>query len=229
MTDAPKTAILAGATGLVGGHLLRRLLDDAKYDAVVALTRRPLTGSHPKLTNLVVDFDRLETEADRVPPAEDWFCALGTTIRQAGSQAAFRAVDHDYPLALGRLAVAKGAERFLIVSSMGAAPDSRFFYNRVKGEIERDLGTLPLPVLRIFRPSLLLGEREQFRAGERFASIIMKAAAPLLAGPLRRYRAIGADTVAAAMIAAANRRDDAGSRIVVYANDRLPGLAGEVF
>ncbi|MBB6670311.1 oxidoreductase [Cohnella nanjingensis] len=224
MTIAPKTAILAGATGLVGRSLLRRLLADERYGAVVALTRRPLAEGHPKLISLVVNFDELEKRSESLPAAEDWYCALGTTIKQAGSQAAFRAVDHDYPLALGRIAASRGAAQMMIVTAMGANAGSGIFYNRVKGEIERDLGALPLPALRIFRPSLLLGDRAQFRTGERFASVLMRATAPLMIGALRKYRAVHADTVAAAMIAAANAPDAPAGKIV-YENDRLPELA----
>jgi uncharacterized protein YbjT (DUF2867 family) len=197
---APRIALLAGASGLVGGHCLRLLLAEPAYGRVIALGRRALPLQHPKLEQKLVDFAHI---ADLVPRVDDVYCCLGTTIKKAGSQAAFRRVDHDYVVALAQAAKQAGARRFLLVSSLGANPRSRIFYSRVKGETERDVSAVPFAAVHIFRPSLLLGERAESRPLERLGSVAFGALAPLLAGPLRPYRPIPAETVARAMVRAA--------------------------
>lgn len=133
----PGTALIAGASGLVGGHLVRLLLQEEHYARVIAIGRREVPGlRHPKLEQRVVDFDALEPAAAALPPVRDVFCCLGTTIKHAGSRAAFRRVDHDYVVAVARLGLAAGAAQFLIVSAVDADPASRMFYSRVKGETE---------------------------------------------------------------------------------------------
>lgn len=207
-----KTAVIAGASGLVGSRLLDRLLAETRYARITAVVRRPLDKSHPKLEVRTVDFERLEDGLEGLS-ADDWFCALGTTIRQAGTREAFHRVDYGYPLSLGRLARNAGARQYLVVTAMGASARSSIFYNRVKGELERDLAALNLPRLLLFRPSLLLGDRETPRLGERAGALVMKALNPLMRGPLRTYRAIRADDVAAGMIAAARMEGEPGVRI----------------
>jgi uncharacterized protein YbjT (DUF2867 family) len=199
-----RNALVAGASGLVGGLLLDALLESPLYREVCSLGRRPLPKQHPKLTQRTVDFARLEGEA--LPPADDAFCCLGTTIKKAGSQEAFRAVDHDAVLAFAKAARKAGARRFLLVSALGANPRSRVFYNRVKGETEEDLKGLGFESLIILRPSLLLGERAESRPGERVAVVVTQVLGPLL----RPFsgRPIEARTVARAMLALA--RDAAG-------------------
>jgi len=154
---------------------------------------------HAKLEQRVVDFDRLDEAADAFA-ADDVFCCLGTTIRKAGSQQAFYRIDHDYPVAAARLASARGAKRFLLVSSLGANAGSRVFYNRVKGEVERDVSAIPFEGVAIFRPSLILGPRAERRTAEELAQRLAPLAAPLLVGPLRKYRAVEAGAVARAMV-----------------------------
>ncbi|MCX9156462.1 oxidoreductase [Niveibacterium sp. 24ML] len=198
-----RSALIAGASGLVGQHLLSDLLHSEAYGRVIALVRRPLAVQHEKLEQRVVDFARL-AEAPALA-ADDVFCCLGTTIRVAGSEAAFRAVDHDYPLALARLAHASGAQRFLIVSALGADAASKVFYNRVKGETERDIAALGMPACWYLRPSLLDGARTELRPGERIGLLIGRIVAPLMRGSLARYRPIGAATVARAMLRIATR------------------------
>jgi uncharacterized protein YbjT (DUF2867 family) len=209
MGIAAKRAIVAGATGLVGSQLLRLLLEDSRYDQVIALTRKPLAMNHPKLREERVTLDTLATALPNMK-ADDWFCALGTTRKQAGSQEAFRMVDYEYPLALGRQAAETGAAQFLLISAPGASPSSSIFYSRVKGEVERDLADLGLPKLHIFRPSLLLGQRSEHRRGERFWGVAMKALNPLLIGSWRKYRAVQGEAVAAAMIRTANDNSPPG-------------------
>lgn len=194
-----RSALVLGATGLVGGHCLQLLLKDETYARVVAFVRKPLPLSHSKLESCVVDFEQLERAAEKAR-AQDVFCCLGTTIKQAGSQAAFRKVDFDYPYHAAQLAVRNGSEQFLLVSALGANARSAIFYNRVKGEIEAALATLPFRSLHLLQPSLLLGERSATRGGEKIGEYVFKATAPLWAGPLRKYRPIAGRTVAAAMV-----------------------------
>jgi uncharacterized protein YbjT (DUF2867 family) len=191
-----RTALLLGATGLVGSFLLRRLLESDAYTRVTVWVRRKLEQAHPKIRCEVVNFERLH---ERRIEAEDVFCCLGTTIKKAGSQAAFRQVDYDYPVALAIAAAGGGARRLLVVSALGAHPDSRVFYSRVKGEMEIAVKAAGVPTTIFFRPSLLSGPRQEVRRGERIGEAIGKVLGPLLG----KYRPIHADLVAAAMLRAA--------------------------
>lgn len=199
--SSPATAVLAGATGLVGSLALRRLLEAPHFDQVVVLARRPLTLSHPRLQARVVDFQKLD-EVEPVP-ADAALCALGTTIKTAGSQAAFRAVDYDAVVSFARWARGGGARTFALVSSVGAASDAGNFYLRVKGEAEDAIAALGYPRFVALRPSVLLGDRNERRLGEAVARALAPAINPLLVGALRLYRAVEADHVAAALVAAA--------------------------
>ncbi len=221
MTD-PGRAVLLGASGLVGGFCLQALLADANYASIVLLNRRALpVVADPRLTQKTISFESLNL-AD-FSGASDVFCALGTTIRKAGSQEAFRRVDVEYPLAAARLARQAGARRFLLVSAVGADPRAKNFYLRTKGELEQEIGKLGFDAVHIFRPSLLLGKREEFRLGERVVQAIATLLNVVMFGGLRRYRAIAADTVGRAMVAAA-RQDQSGTFIYEY--DEIIRLAG---
>ncbi len=199
-----RTALLLGATGLVGGELLTLLLADADYRQVTVLVRRNLSRTHPKLEQRVVDFRDLAGAADAFE-VDDVFCCLGTTIKKAGSQEAFREVDYAYPLESAKLAVRQGAGQYLLITALGANAKSSVFYSRVKGEVEEAIGKLPLRSLHIFRPSLLLGDRQESRTGEKIATAVMKPLGFLLAGPLKKYRGIEARTVARAMLRTAKQ------------------------
>lgn len=201
----PSTALLLGATGLVGGHVLDLLLADPAYRRVTVLGRRPLARMDPKLDQRTADFDRLRDHEISFA-VDDVFCCLGTTIAAAGSQEAFRRVDHDYVVEAARLAAAHGSGSFLLVSSSGADAGSRIFYSRVKGEAEEAIRNMPLRGAVFLRPSLLLGERDESRPGEKFAQRLMPALGWMLVGPLRRYRAVEASTVARAMVRLAKER-----------------------
>jgi uncharacterized protein YbjT (DUF2867 family) len=201
---ATRTALLVGASGLVGGHCLDALLADPAYTAVTVLGRRELGRQHAKLRQRVVDFDRQE-EIGRAAAGDDVFCCLGTTIRTAGSQAAFRRVDFEYPVAVASAAAAAGARQLLIVSALGANPGAATFYSRVKGEVERAVAALRFRGVCVFRPSLLLGKREEFRLLERAALLVAAPLSLVLQGPLRRYRPIAASTVGAFMVRTAHR------------------------
>ncbi len=198
------SALVVGATGLVGRECVRQLLAADDVERVVTLTRRELPPEMRalpgagKLDAHVVDFDDLARGA---PPSmtPTIFCALGTTIRQAGSQERFRHVDFDYPLAVARLGLAGGARHFLLVSALGASAASRVFYSRVKGEMEAAVRASGVPKVYVFRPSLLAGPRREFRLGERAGLALASLLGPLLGN----YRPVRADAVAAAMLKAA--------------------------
>lgn len=201
MTEpSSKTALVVGATGLIGNLLTRQLTQSSVYDKIKVLVRKSLGWQHPRLQEIQYDFDRpngLPVQAD------DIFCCLGTTMKKAGSREAFQKVDYQYPLNIARQGLENGANQFVIVTSMGADPDSQFFYNRVKGEAERDLTALNYPTLLVFRPSLLLGNRTaDSRFGERLAEGAMRLFSPLIPA---RYKGIEASKVAQAMLVTAQQ------------------------
>jgi uncharacterized protein YbjT (DUF2867 family) len=196
-------ALVAGGSGLVGARLLPLLLDATEYSRVLALSRRPLPLDHPRFANRVLRFDAgLETQLAGTQ-VNDAFCCLGTTIREAGSQAAFRAVDYELVLQIARVALAAGAERFAVVSAVGASQSSRNFYLRVKGEMEHALGSLSFRAIDIMQPSVLLGARRTLRPLEMLTQGLLWTLNPLLLGGVARFRGIAAGTVAAAMLGAA--------------------------
>ena len=205
-SSPPRRVLLAGATGLVGRALLHQLLADPMVGEVRALTRRALSrsellgrGGHPpgdeRLQVCEIDFERLDRHTELFEV--DWVCcAMGTTIRKAGSRAAFRQVDFDYPFQMAQLARAHGARQLLLVSAMGADADSRVFYNRVKGELEEALSELDYESVCVAQPSLLAGERGEFRLAERLG---------LALGFLmpERFKPVQAAQVAAGLLAVA--------------------------
>lgn len=195
----PNTAVIAGASGLVGAECLRLLLN--RYPSVISLVRKPTGREHLRLTERRIDFDRLDTI--EIPRGAHVYSALGTTIKKAGSEAAFRRVDFDYPNMLALRAAAAGDARFMLVSSVGADKTSGNFYLRVKGELEDSISRMPLEGAFFFRPSFLIGDREEKRTGEAVGIGVARAISFALIGPLRKYRAIPAGTVAEAMVAAA--------------------------
>ena len=190
--------ILIGATGLVGRHVLALALADARVSAVVAPSRKALPA-HAKLEAPIVDFDQLPAEVSWWQ-ADAVICTLGTTMKVAGTRQAFLRVDHDYPLAVARLALAAGTRTYALNSAAGANAASRIFYNRVKGELERDLEQLGFISLTCVRPGLIGGEREQARAGEGAALRLLRVLGPVLP---RRWRINPAPRIAAALLEAA--------------------------
>ena len=184
----------------MGAALVRVLLDSGTYERVVGLSRRPVGALNSGHEPVTVDYERLG--ATPLPFAgADVYCALGTTMAQAGSREAFRRVDFTYVVRLAALAAAEGARAFGLVSALGADPGSRVFYNRVKGEAERGVAHAGLTSVAVARPSLLRGDRQEVRRGERIADAVLGAAAPVLRGPLGRLRPIEAETVARALAA----------------------------
>jgi uncharacterized protein YbjT (DUF2867 family) len=200
-----RSVLLAGASGLVGRECIDLLLDDLTVRSLTAVVRRPLeTGvKSERLSVEQIDFDHLD-QRPTLFAVDQIFCALGTTMRQAGSQSAFRRVDYEYPLRIAELGIKQGARHFLLVSALGADPKSRVFYNRVKGELEEAVAVLGYPALTIVRPSLLLGERTERRFGEEVA----KRFAHLFPA---RLKPIHARRVAGALVQAA-REDVPGCR-----------------
>lgn len=190
-----RTAVVAGATGLIGKELVRQLLDDPRYEQVIALTRRPWNQDHAKFINVVTDFKDLDKvlEPYRV---DDVFCCLGTTIAKAGSKDKFKEVDLTYPLALAKATLALGATQYLLVTALGADKSSSIFYNRVKGQVEEAIAAEPFSAIHIFRPSLLLGQREERRSGEEAAKVLYKYLGFLIP---EKYKGIEGSTVARAM------------------------------
>jgi uncharacterized protein YbjT (DUF2867 family) len=194
-------ALLAGASGLTGGLALDGLLAAPDISRVIAVTRRPLGREHPRLANRIVQFERLESQL-KGSVADVALCCLGTTRRKAGSQPRFRAVDVDAVLTFARAAKAANARRFVVMSSVGADPRARNFYLRTKGDMEEELAGVGFESLDILQPSMLLAWRAEMRPLELVASALMPLIAPLLRGKYLPYRAIGARTVAAAMLGA---------------------------
>lgn len=202
MSSTPKVALLAGATGLVGGYALQALLDAPDYSRVWALTRRPFGREHPRLANRIVNFERM-TDQLKGLVVNDAFCAIGTTIADAGSQEAFRAADVNAVLLFARAARAAGASRFVVVSSIGADSESKKFYLRTKGEMEETVADIGFASVDILQPSLLLGPRKALRPVEIAGRILAPLVNPFLTGAREVYRAIPAETVGKAMLGAA--------------------------
>jgi uncharacterized protein YbjT (DUF2867 family) len=213
-------AIIAGASGLTGQSLLKQLIASQRYQSVTTLERRatrtPEFASHGtrgesrnpmqripgvSSTHRVMQVDY--TALPALPPIDDAYCCLGTTIKKAGTQAAFRQVDFDAVLAVATRAREAGAKQFLVVSALGASTKSPIFYNRVKGEMEEAVATIGFDAVHIFQPSFLLGDRAEMRLGEKIGKGVFNLFAPVMLGGLRKYRSIHVDVVAAAMLKAA--------------------------
>jgi uncharacterized protein YbjT (DUF2867 family) len=195
-----KTALVIGATGLVGSELVRALLDDARFGRVLTFGRKKSGRADAKLEEHVIDFDAPSSWAARVA-GDVAFSALGTTVKQAGSQAAQRRVDYDYQLAFAKAAAENGVPSYVLISSAGADAGSAMFYSRIKGELDRDVQALGFERVRILRPSLLAGDRKDARAGEKVGSALLGVVNAL--GIARKYREIPGAVVAKAMINAA--------------------------
>ncbi|SFL67464.1 hypothetical protein SAMN03159341_108169 [Paenibacillus sp. 1_12] len=195
-----RTAIVAGASGLIGTELVACLMNEPSYERVVILVRKPIHIVHPKCIQVITNYEQLEDEIKAYMAESDLFCCLGTTIKKAGTKEQFRKVDLEYPMRLGKLAKTYHAAYFGIVTALGANAQSSIFYSQVKGQVEADLEQLQLPALHLFRPSLLLGERSDVRTGERIGAVLSVAVTPLLIGGLQKYKPIHVKTVAKAML-----------------------------
>lgn len=196
-----RTALVAGSTGLIGEIVLKLLLEDDSYSKVYSLTRRTTGITHSKLTEIIIDYEKIGEL--QFPSVNDVFCALGTTMKKAGSQEAFYRVDYHYVVELAKAAKRHGAAQFMVVSSIMANPNSKSFYLRVKGQMEQAVKWEGPHTVLIFRPATLVGKRQEKRMGEMIGTALMNLISPFFVGSLRRLRNIKAETVARFMIVAA--------------------------
>lgn len=215
-----RKAMIIGASGLVGSKLLEKLLESERYEKVIALVRKPLLNPHAKLQEIIIDFDNLEEEYPDIA-VDDVYCAIGTTIKKAKTKERMYQIDVEYPLTIARLAKSKGMQHFVIISAMGANSKSRFFYTRIKGELEEKLMALDIPKLSIFRPSLLVDEREEFRFGEKMAIGFYKGIAWFLPHALKTKFGIKASTVAKAMY---NTQFSKSPKVMIYQPSQIEEL-----
>lgn len=216
-----RKAIIAGATGLIGNELLNILLKSTEYQEVLILTRREISLQHKKLVQLIVDFNKLDTFAD-VINGDALFCCLGSTKKKTPNLAAYRRIDFDYPVELGKIAKANQVKQYHLVSAIGANLHSSNFYTKMKGETEDALVHLNLPCLHIYQPSALTGDRKENRPLEKFALAVMSAINPLLVGGLKKYRSIAAKTVAQAMYNQSLKPD---TGLFIHPSDHIQNLA----
>ncbi len=212
-----KTALIIGSTGHVGSQLLEILLKSDRYDNVVTFVKRDTGISHPKLKQHIIDFDKPKSYQDLIV-GDDFFCTIGTTIKKAGSKEAFRTVDFEYPKQFAAFALQNKVKRFLIISSLGADASSSNFYLKTKGEIQNFLSSCTFESVSILQPSLLLGNRSEFRFGEKMGAFFMKAFSFLLIGSLKKYKAIESKTVAKALFAIAQQNK---SGYTIYESDEI--------
>ena len=217
-----KTAIVFGATGLIGSILLEKLCESPNYSQVITFSRKSLAFNHSKKKEIFNDFTNLSSIKNNLH-GDDLFCCLGTTIKKAGSQENFKKVDFEMPVQLAKMAEENKIKSFIVVSSLGADSKSSNFYLRTKGEMENEVLDCNFPKIAIVRPSMLLGKRNEYRAAEEIGKFIMKTLSVFIIGKYRKYRAIQAETVALAMIKIAN---DDGYDQDTYESDELVEIAG---
>ena len=225
--EPPLTVLLAGATGLIGSYCLEMLLSSPRIKKVIAPTRRTLSNTSDKLRNVLVDFDRLD-EYQELFQCDAIICCLGTTIRQARSKKAFKRVDLEYCLDIAELGRSHTARAFYLVSAMGADPNSLFFYSRIKGELERRLVQLEYDYLSLYRPSLLIGHREEHRLGESLGIRVAGFVNPFLFGAMAQYKAIEAEIVARAIVnecTGVGIPEVTGPTVNIYTHNKIVTLA----
>jgi uncharacterized protein YbjT (DUF2867 family) len=207
-----KSAILFGASGLVGSSLLTQLLDNSAYDKVMIVVRKPLPVQHPKLTMIIGDYASLPDLKQQLR-ADEVFISLGTTKKKTPDQNEYYRIDHDYPVLAASIAKDNGARSVLLVSAIDANANSKIFYVRTKGQVEADIIALGFEHTYIFRPSMLVGDRKESRPAERFFIGLFSVLDPLFAGSWKRYHSIRVKDLATAMIGAAN---DPGVKVKHY-------------
>jgi uncharacterized protein YbjT (DUF2867 family) len=217
-----KTAVVLGATGLVGQHLVQELLNDNFFTRVRLLVRKPFNNNHPKLEIQVVNFDDDKDVSAKMCKGDIIFCCVGTTRKKVGGdRTAYRKVDYDIPMNTARMGIHKGYSQYVLISAVGANAFAGNFYLQLKGSLEEDMMGFPFKSIQIFRPSVLMGKREEFRLGERVGSAIMQAFSALLLGSLSKYRPIHAAKVARAMIAAVKQPPNG---VTIYEYDEMKKL-----
>ncbi|UJH90027.1 NAD(P)H-binding protein [Antarcticibacterium sp. 1MA-6-2] len=198
-----KTAILLGATGLTGGILLQKLLNDARYEKIILFSRSSAAVKNRKVEEHLVDLFKLENQKDLFK-ADVVYCCIGTTKSKTPNEEVYKKIDYGIPVAAAKLARENGIEKFLVISALGADPKSKMFYNKTKGEMEQEVLAQRIPETYIFEPSLIAGDREETRTFENLAIYAMKVLNYALIGPLKKYRSIDPETIAEAMIKVAN-------------------------
>jgi uncharacterized protein YbjT (DUF2867 family) len=201
-----KTALIIGSTGLIGSELLNLLLESSHYAKVITFVKRDTGIKHPKLTQHIIDFDKPETYKELVV-GDDFFCTIGTTIKKAGSKKAFRKVDFEYPRQFAAFALQNKVQKYLIISSLSADANSGNFYLKTKGEIQDFLKDCNFESVAVLQPSLLLGNRTEFRLGEKVGAFFMKTLSFLFLGNLKKYKPIEGKTVAKALLKIAQKND----------------------
>lgn len=215
-----KKAILLGASGLIGKNLLTQLLNNPGYSEVLAIGRRTLNMAHPKLKELIVDFDHIDQYASNIK-GDVVFCCLGSTNSKTPDKVQYKKIDYQYPLDIGSIAQNNGATSYHLVSAIGADVNSSIFYPKTKGEVERDLKAIPFKSIYIYRPSFLDGNREEKRTAEKIMIGLMRFLNPLLIGGLKKYRSIRIETVASAMLKE-SLTDKKG--VFIYSSDQIEAL-----
>jgi uncharacterized protein YbjT (DUF2867 family) len=214
-------AVIAGASGLVGSELLNILLHENFYDEVLVLVRKELPLQHKKLVQLVIDFNQLKSHAAAIN-GHALFCCLGSTRAKTPDMKQYYAIDHDYPVQLAQMALQNNIKQYHLISAIGANSQSKNFYTRLKGETENDIAHIGLKTVHIYQPSLLTGNRKEYRLVERMAAGLMKVVDPLLAGGLKKYRSIPAATVAKAMYKQSLNTDEG---LFIHPSDHIKQLA----
>ncbi len=194
-----KTVIVFGATGLIGSHLVKELIKNPDTSRIIIYSRSSLKISHYKIVERIIDLDEL-IDFDPQDNPHAVYCCLGTTLKKAGSKEMFKKVDHDYPVKIAQMAKKNGIKQYIVISSIGADAGSRNFYLRVKGEMENDVLNIGIPRTIFFRPSFLLGKRDEFRLGEEVGKVMIKLINPFLRGKLKKYKPIKAKDIAKAMV-----------------------------
>jgi uncharacterized protein YbjT (DUF2867 family) len=222
-SNSKKTALVIGSSGLIGSHLVIQLLSNPNFEKVIVFNRRPCLILHPKIEEHLIDFNDLKAIEPYVK-GDVMFCTMGTTIKKAGSKEAFRLVDVVYPEQFAEMALHNQVKQFLIISSLGADLHSNNFYLKTKGEIETFLQNSAFKSVSILRPSLLLGDRKEFRLGEKIASYVLPVLSLFLIGPFKKYRAIEAKTVAKAMLEIAIQNK---SGFNIYPSDELQTIGNQ--
>ncbi|MEG0386216.1 MAG: NAD(P)H-binding protein [Solibacillus sp.] len=215
-----RSALVVGATGVVGSALVKLLCDSGKYVAVNVISRRKLNFTHPKLNVKIREFDQIADQDMEF--AHEIFCCLGTTIKKAGSQSEFEKVDFEYPLSIAALAKNHGVAHFIVISAMGANDEAMAHYSRVKGKLENELIAMNFPQLSIVRPSLIIGDRDEFRLGESIGAKVMKVMNPLLVGSMAKYRSISAKQIALAMLNIALNGEK--QSVAIYTSEQLASM-----
>ncbi|MBL7919849.1 MAG: NAD(P)H-binding protein [Bacteroidia bacterium] len=205
-----KTAIVIGATGLVGANLVNKLNDAKVYDKVILLVRRKTELNHLKLEEKIVDFDTIDSELIK---ADDIFCAIGTTLKKAGSKENQYKIDCEYPAKIAQMGKLNGVKQFILVSSVGADKNSSNFYLRTKGELEERIAALNYDAFIVMRPSFIIGDRKEFRLGEIIGIFLASLFRPLMIGKLKKYRGVHAIAIAKKMVKLAN--DNLNGMVVV--------------